>query len=431
VEGEISAIRQFLFPSKNAIMYPMENPEKQVSWQRTLYILFFAQLMVAVGFSSIFPFLPLYVEQLGSTTGMSIELLAGLVYSAQAFAMMVASPIWGAVADRFGRKLMVVRSMYGGAIILFLMAFVTSAEQLVLLRTMQGLITGTMAAASALLASVTPRRESGYAMGLLQVGFSVGTALGPLVGGVAADAFGYSAVFYITAAFLLLGGLTVTFGVHESFTPVKRKGDRNINLVSSWQSLLMLPGVFMIYVMRFVTSMGPRMATPIIPLFVQELLADSASVNTFTGLVLGISSGATMLSAVVLGKLGDRTGYRKILLISMVVLIGGYAAQGYVTAGWQFLALQALVGVALGGVIPIISAILANTIKAGDEGSAFGLDNSVTAAGRGVAPLVGAAVATAWGYPLTFVVTGSVFVVSTVLAVWRLPALRSAQVAAD
>jgi DHA1 family multidrug resistance protein-like MFS transporter len=93
--------------------------------------------------------------------------------------------------------------------------------------------------------------------------------------------------------------------------------------------------------------------------------------------------------------------------------------------------LQALVGVALGGVIPIISAILANTIKAGDEGAAFGLDNSVTAAGRGVAPLVGAAVAMAWGYPLTFVVTGSVFVVSTVLAVWRLPALRSAQVAAD
>jgi DHA1 family multidrug resistance protein-like MFS transporter len=138
-----------------------------------------------------------------------------------------------------------------------------------------------------------------------------------------------------------------------------------------------------------------------------------------------------MISAVILGKLGDRTGYRRILLISMVVLIGGYAAQGYVTAGWQFLALQALVGVALGGVIPIISAILANYIKAGDEGSAFGLDNSVTAAGRGVAPLLGATVATIWGYPMTFVVTGLVFVVSTALAMWRLPASRPAQVVAD
>jgi DHA1 family multidrug resistance protein-like MFS transporter len=403
----------------------MENPEKQVSWQRTLYILFFAQLMVAVGFSSIFPFLPLYVEQLGSTTGMSIELLAGLVYSAQAFAMMVASPIWGVVADRFGRKLMVVRSMYGGAVILFLMAFVTSAEQLVILRAMQGLITGTMAAASALLASVTPRRESGYAMGLLQVGFSVGTALGPLIGGVAADAFGYNVVFYITAAFLLLGGLTVTLGVHENFTPVKRKEGAKISLVSSWHSLLVLPGVFVTYVLRFITSMGPRMTTPIVPLFVQGLLAGSASVNTFTGLAMGITSGATMVSAVILGKMGDRIGYREILLTAMVVLIGGYAAQGYVTAGWQFLVLQALVGIALGGVIPIISAILANNIKAGNEGSAFGLDNSVTAAGRAVAPLLGAAVATAWGYPLTFVLTGLLYVVSTGLAVWKLPAVKS------
>jgi len=402
----------------------MENPEKQVSWQRTLYILFFAQLMVAVGFSSIFPFLPLYVEQLGSTTGMSIELLAGLVYSAQAFAMMIASPIWGTVADRLGRKLMVVRSMYGGAVILLLMAFVTSAEQLVLLRALQGLITGTMAAASALLASVTPRRESGYAMGLLQVGFSVGTALGPLVGGVAADAFGYSAVFYITAAFLLLGGLTVTFGVHEDFTPVKRKAGAKVSLIGGWQSLLMLPGVLMTYVLRFITSMGPRMTTPIVPLFVQGTLVESASVNTFTGLAMGITSGATMLSAVILGKLGDRKGYRRILLTSMIALVGGYAAQGYVTAGWQFLVLQGVVGIALGGVIPIISAILANNIKAGNEGSAFGLDNSVTAAGRGVAPLLGAAVATTWGYPMTFIVTGSLFVVSTALAAWKLPVVR-------
>ena len=116
----------------------MENPEKQVSWKRTLYFLFFAQVMVSVGFSSIYPFLPLYVEQLGSTTGISIELLAGLIYSVQALTMMIASPIWGAVADRFGRKLMVVRSMYGGAVIIFLMTFVTSAEQLVLLRALQG-----------------------------------------------------------------------------------------------------------------------------------------------------------------------------------------------------------------------------------------------------------------------------------------------------
>ena len=104
------------------------------TWQRTLFILFFAQLMVAVGFSTVFPFLPLYVEQLGSTSGLSIELLSGLVYSAQAFTMMLASPVWGVLADRFGRKIMVERTMFGGAVILLLMALITTAEQLVVLR---------------------------------------------------------------------------------------------------------------------------------------------------------------------------------------------------------------------------------------------------------------------------------------------------------
>jgi len=188
---------------------PKINTTELENWQRTLYILFFAQLMVAVGFSSIFPFLPLYVEELGSTTGLSIEFLSGMVYSAQAFTMMLSSPVWGALADRFGRKIMVERSMFGGVVILLLMSFVTSAEQLVVLRTIQGLITGTIAAASALLASVTPRRHIGYAMGLLQVGLGTGIAMGPLIGGAVADLFGYSVVFYITAAMLFLAGVLV------------------------------------------------------------------------------------------------------------------------------------------------------------------------------------------------------------------------------
>ena len=143
---------------------------------------------------------------------------------------------------------------------------------------------------------------------------------------------------------------------------------------------------------------------------------------------MGVTSGATMISTVILGKLGDRTGYRRILVIAMMMLAVGYTTEGYVTKGWQFLVLQALVGVALGGVIPIISAILANYIKGGDEGMAFGFDNSVHSAGRGVAPLLGAAVAAVWGYPYTFVMAGIVFAISTVLAFWKLPASRTAAI---
>jgi DHA1 family multidrug resistance protein-like MFS transporter len=401
------------------------------NWQRTLYILFFAQLMVAVGFSSIFPFLPLYVEELGSTSGLSIEFLSGLVYSVQAFTMMLASPVWGALADRYGRKLMVERSMFGGAVILLLMAFVTSAEQLVFLRAVQGLVTGTIAAASALIASVTPRRQTGYAMGFLQVGFGTGIAAGPLIGGAVADIYGYNTVFYLTAGLLLLAGLTVLFGVHEEFDPAQARSHQKPSVWSEWRSMLAIPGVSTTFVMRFLTSLGRMMIFPIIPLFIQTLMVDPTRLNTFTGLVLGVSAGATTISAVFLGKLGDRTGYRKVLVVSMGVLAGLYVFQGFVVSEWQLLFLQVLVGVAIGGVLPIISALLANYIKVGGEGAVFGLDNSINAAGRTAAPLLGAVVAATWSYTATFLATGLVFLLSTLLAVWRLPPSRSTAVLMD
>ena len=393
-------------------------------WQRTLYILFFAQLMVAVGFSSIFPFLPLYVEQLGSTSGLSIEFLSGLVYSAQAFTMMLASPVWGVVADRYGRKLMVERSMFGGVAILLLMSFVTSAEQLVVLRAIQGLVTGTVAAASALLASVTPRKHTGYAMGLLQVGFGAGIAMGPLFGGAVADLFGYRVVFYITAVMLFLAGVLVHWGIQENFQPAKPGSAKKTSFTQNFRSLMATSGVIMTFVIRFLTSLGRMMVFPIIPLFIATLMVDTSKLNTFTGLVLGVASAATTISAVFLGKLGDRIGYRKVMIVSLAVMAGLYALQGYVTAGWQLLVLQGLVGVALGGVIPIISALLANYIKAGGEGAVYGLDNSINAAGRTVAPMLGAAVAAGWSYTAVFVATGLVFFISALLAIWGLPPSR-------
>jgi DHA1 family multidrug resistance protein-like MFS transporter len=399
-------------------------PAAPGSWQRTLFILFFAQLMVAVGFSSIFPFLPLYVEHLGSTSGLGVEILSGLVYSAQSFTMMLASPIWGAVADRYGRKLMVGRSMFGGAIILLIMAFVTSAEQLVALRAIQGLVTGTVAAANALLASVTPRQRTGYAMGMLQVGFGSGLAFGPLIGGAVADLYGYNTVFYLTSAMLALAGVMVAFGVHEKFDSSQGKERRKSSLLSEWRGMLSIPGVGITYLMRFSTSLGRMMIIPIIPLFIQSLLVDLSRLNTLTGLVQGIASGATTISAVFLGRLGDRVGYRKVLVACTFLLGGIYSLQGFVMDWRQLLFLQALVGVSMGGVIPLISALLANYGKAGGEGSVFGMDNSINAAGRAAAPMLGAAISTAWGYPATFLATGAVFLTASLLAAWRLPPSR-------
>jgi DHA1 family multidrug resistance protein-like MFS transporter len=392
-------------------------------WQRTLYIMFFAQLITAVGFSSIFPFLPLYVKDLGSTTNLSIELLAGLVFSAQAITMMIASPIWGSLADRYGRKLMVIRSLFGGAVLLFLMALVRSAEELVLLRAIQGLITGTLAAANALVASEVPRDRTGYAMGLLQVGLGTGIALGPMIGGAVADVYGFGPAFYITAVLLLLAGLLVLVGVREEFTPSESEGVRK-NFITEWRELLDTSGVVITYGMRFMSSLGRMMIIPIIPLFIQALMIEQSGINTFTGLVIGVGSATTTLSAVYLGRLGDRIGHRRIVILSTFAAALLYFPQSLVTEGWQLLLLFAAVGVAMGGIIPGISAMLSGFTSPGKEGAVYGLDNSIQAGARSIAPLLGSGVALLFGFRGTFIATGLVFILGGVIAAWRLPALK-------
>ena len=383
--------------------------------------MFIAQLMTAVGYSSIFPFLPLYVQDLGTSTNLSTELLAGLVYSSQVFTMMLASPVWGTLADRYGRKLMVERSLFGGTIILLLMAFVTTAEQLVVLRGIQGLITGTVAAANALVASTVPRKHTGFAMGLMQVGLGAGVALGPVIGGAVADLLGYSEAFYITAALLFLAFLLVFFGVKEDFTPNLETIGGRYHFLSEWRHIISASGVLLTYSMRFMSTLGRMMIIPIAPLFIATLMDDTSRLNTFTGLVIGVSSAAITISAVYLGRLGDRIGQRKILIVCTILAALLYLPQSMVTAPWQILVLQAMVGVALGGIIPAISALLARLTKPGEEGSVYGLDNSVNAGARSVAPLLGAAIAASFSLRATFVATALLFVSMGLLVLWQMP----------
>ncbi len=394
------------------------------NWKRTLYIMFFAQMVTAVGFSSIFPFLPLYVADLGSASGLSIELLAGLVFSGQAISMMIASPIWGSLADRYGRKLMVMRSMFGGTVILFMMAFVRSGEELVILRFIQGFITGTVSAANALLAAEAPKGRIGYVMGSLQVALGTGVAIGPILGGAMADAFGYQSAFYMTAGLLTLAGILVWWGVEENFEPPEPKEKRRSGL-SKWKGILSTPGVMMTYSLRFVVLLGRMMVVPIAPLFINILLVASNGLEKFSGLITGIVIGAaaasTTVSSLYLGKLGDRIGHRKVAVVSLLVAGIFYLPQGLVTEWWHLLILQSLMGISMGGVIPAISALLADYTDKGEAGAVYGLENSINAAARAVAPLFGAGVAVWFGLRSTFVATGIMLLGAAVLGFFFLP----------
>lgn len=386
------------------------------SWQRTLALMAGVQFTSALAFSIIFPFLPLYVKQLSSPSSWSIEVLSGLIFSVQAFTMAIASPFWGVVADRFGRKLMVMRATVGGAVVILLMGFVTSAEQLVALRAVQGLLTGVIAASNALVASVAPRERTGYAMGLLQVGLWSGVSAGPLLGGVLADLVGFRVTFAITSAILLLSGVSVWLGVQDPFVRTKQRGAAGAGFLRDWQRVLSNPKLNWTLGLRFLVATGRATMEPLLPLFVAILVPGTTRTASLTGLIVGISSVVSTATAVSLGRLGDRIGHGRVIFWCGVAATLSYLPQAWVTDVWQLLALQALAGGSVGGLIPSLSALLARNSQSGDEGCVYGIDNSVTSVGRTLAPLLGAACAVWFSLRAAFLATGFLFVAVTVLA---------------
>ena len=183
---------------------------------------------------------------------------------------------------------MVVRATLGGAVIVLLMAFVRTAEELVFLRFIQGMITGVVGSMNALVAGIVPRERMGYAMGLMQVGVGIGVGLGPLIGGVMADAFGYRAAFYITSALLMVAGVVVIFGVDEGFARRPKQMNHRQSLLSGWRRIMTSPGVSLIYGLRFLNQVGRMAYFPILPLFVLALIGRPDRVNSTTGLMIGL-----------------------------------------------------------------------------------------------------------------------------------------------
>lgn len=393
------------------------------SWKYTLGVVCIAQVLSAVGFSMIFPFLPLYIESLGSTGGHSTELLAGLVISVQGITMMITAPFWGVVADRFGRKKMIMRALFGGAATLAMMAFAQSAEQLILIRAVQGVVTGTVSANNALVAAATPRHRVGFAMGALQVGLWGGVAIGPLLGGILADIFGYSIPFLLTAVLLMAGGVVIFFGVDEDVSaPTERKGTQRISLLQSWKNVLNTSGVGLVLFVRFLSGLARTIIVPIAPLFVVSLIARGTDTsNTYAGMVMAVSAATSTLGAIYLGNLGDRISHRKVLFYCATAAALLYLPQAFVADVWQLLLLQALSGVAAGGLVAVPSALLSRYTDSQTAGAVFGMENSVISASRAAAPLFGATIAIWLGMRGTFLATAFVFAIIAITAWYFVP----------
>ncbi len=375
------------------------------SWQKNLYAIFVAELIVIMGFSFVMPFMPLFIQQMGDFTNENAALWAGIATSATGIAMFFSAPLWGIVADRWGRKPMVLRAMFGSSIILALIGLAPNVYYIVALRFVQGLLSGTIAAASALVASITPRNKMPFAMGLLMVAVFSGTTLGPLIGGFTADKFGYQAAFFITGALLFSGGLIVLLFVKERFErPAEGQAASLGSLLRLAKSREMLP----LLAILFALQAGPQIISPIISLFIRELDPEGATA-TASGLAFGFMGVIAAISAMGAGRLGQRITLKKILVFSCLGTGLLYLPPMWAGTVGQLIVFIALTGLLKGGIMTSSNALVGLSVPRNQQGIAYGVAQSANALGNGIGPIIGGSLATLIGLRSVFGVTGGLF----------------------
>ena len=312
-------------------------------------------MLAILGFSLRTPFLPFYLQDLGADSDSAAALWSGLINAGGAGVMAITAPFWGAIADRHGRRPMLIRAMFASTITVGLMGFATAPWQLLGLRFMEGAFSGTVTAATALVAVSMPKDRLGYGLGIIQMAVFSGASLGPLFGGVLADQIGYRATFMVAAGMLFVGGLIVTFVVREQFTPMPRKmgGARGFSALRAANAWMFAGVMGSMILMLFASRFASSSVQPIIPLFIEQLGDANSLFNlsaaTVSGLALGMLGLTSAISSIFLGRIGDKRGHQPVLLWCALGAGLLYLPMALANASWQLVVLQGLFGVAAAG----------------------------------------------------------------------------------
>ncbi|MHB8994373.1 MAG: MFS transporter [Armatimonadota bacterium] len=400
-------------------------------WKSTLVASWLAQICSIMGFAIVIPFLPFYVRELGVTDEKAVLLWSGWGLSTSVgLTMALVSPLWGMLADRHGRKMMVMRSMFGGMLVLGLMGLVQNVYQLLALRILQGVLTGTVTASVALISSIVPTRRAGFALGLMQTALFIGNSIGPLAGGPIAQQYGYRLPFVFAAGLLLAGGMLTWLAVHEDFDPneMQASGDGRSTL---WQ-VLTLAGLPTMLLLLFLVQFSGAFVTPILPLYIERISGLLPGKATgLTGYVFGLGGVSAALAATVLGRMGDKLGYGRVLVVC-TLLTGVMMIPHGLAHTWQQLLFWRLCVMFVGaGTIPATNALIRIMIPRHACGKAFGIAQSVSCLGWGLGPAVGSSLAAEYGMRQPFFIVGGMFIVlSVVVAIAMkkiMPAVKLAQ----
>ncbi len=388
--------------------------KKKPIWKRNLLVLSIAVFIAGIAFSEVIPFLPLYIDTLGKFTHQELNFWSGFVFSGIYFVSAFVSPWWGKLADKKGRKLMILRASLGMAIVLATMGLVTNIWQLFFLRMLQGFFAGFVSNSNALIATETPKAKAGQALGTMMSSFTAGNLLGPFVGGALASIFSYRVIFYITGGLLLICFLLCLFFVHEEgFKPVtEKKLDKASGVIKELNSPALIFGLLLT---TLIIQAATNSINPIVSLYVRQLMNGHGGVVFISGVIAALPGIATFLAASRLGALGDKIGTHKIIIAGFIGAAILFFLTAFVFNVIELGILRFFVGFSDACLFPQVQTMLTKNSPVQVTGRIFSWNQSAMYIGNIAGPLIGSTVSGLSSYSMVFIVTSGIVIINLVL----------------
>lgn len=384
------------------------------TWKRTVYISLVCVFCTAFGVSQLAPILPLYFHDLGVQTPEAMSLWSGLATGATYIIVCLAAPFWGRVADKKGRKITLIRSSFGMALCNALIAFQTTPEGVVLIRLIQGLVSGFYSASITLIASETPIERTGWALGLLASANLAGSLIGPLLGGYIADTVGIRNDFIIVGALMGLAGVLATIFIHENYVP--QPNPEKLSIRKLKEQIPEFNSIVALCVASFIYAICIMSLQPVISVYIKGIVpSDTENLAFIAGAVFSAMGIAQLMSSSPLGKLVDKIGPRKVLVVSLIYVGILNIPQAYVSDVYQLAIIRFLQGFGLGGMLPALNTYLSSKTPREFTGQVFSYNQSCLFFGYFLGSVGGASLMAWLGFTTLFWASGGLFIIS---ALW-------------
>ncbi|RKQ33428.1 MFS transporter [Oceanobacillus halophilus] len=378
--------------------------------------MWFANFFIAGSMTMVIPFISLYIESMGDFSDSYVQTWSGLTFGVTFVTAFIFSPIWGRIGDKYGRKYILIISAVGIGISVFLMGFATTVWQLFMLRLFMGIVTGFIPMSQAFISTQTPKEVAGKVMGTLQTGNITGALMGPMLGGVLADAFGYSSTFKWIAITIFISAFLVMFGIKE--VKVKLSNDASdYKSYSSKEVILHIihhPVLLIVLLLSTLVQVAHFSIQPILSLFVAEIHGP-VNIAFYSGIAFSAAGLGNLMMSRNWGKLGDKIGYSKILIILLFVAGIVYLPGAFVTDIWQLIILRFLLGVSIGGIVPVRMAYIRQAAPLSMQGEVIGYNTSLRFLGNVIGPALGGMLAAVYGFSTVFFVTSTLLILSGII----------------